>query len=170
MLHSLPHLQDLNNYSLHKEAVSGYSAPGGPINYPFYRVHSTELSPKPSSPTSPSMLRSPSTPNRNSFGFLPASPTGSPFSSPGSPFSSLASPFSPLAMHDEGHLDPKHLVNTAPDDLPDGVDPSRKEVGARFEGQGLDELNSCQRERCKATMPGFMDQLYVHTLKGMNLT
>lgn len=119
--------EDLNNYSLHKEAVSGYSAPGGPINYPFYRVHSTELSTKTSSPTSPSILRSPSTPNRNSFGFLPASPTGSPFSSPGSPFSSLASPFSPLAMHDEGHLDPKHLVNTAPDDLPDGVDPSRKE-------------------------------------------
>lgn len=152
MLHSLPPLQDLNNYSLHKEAVSGYSAPGSPINYPFYRVHSTELSPKPSSPTS-----------RNPFGFLPASPTGS-------PFSSLASPFSPLAVHNEGHLDPKNLVNTAPDDLPDGVDPSRKEVGARFEGQGLDELNLCQSERCKATTPGFMDQLYVHTLKGMNLT
>lgn len=162
MLHSLPHLQDLNNYSLHKEAVSGYSAPGGPINYPFYRVHNTELSPKPSSPTSPSILRSPGTPTRNSFGFLPASPTVS-------PFSSLASPFSPLAVHDEGHLDPKHLVNTASEDLPDGVDPSRKEVGARSEGQGLDESNSCQRERCKATMPGFMDQLYVHTLKGKNL-
>lgn len=97
--------------------MSGYSAPGGPINYPFYRVHSTELSPKPRSPISPSMLRSPTSPGRNSFGFLPASPTGS--------------PFSPLDMH-EGHLDPKHLVNTAPDDLPDGVDPSRKEVGARF--------------------------------------
>lgn len=130
MLHSLPHLQDLNSYSLQKEAVSPYSAPGGPITYPFYRVHSTELSPKPSSPTSPSMLRSPSTPNRNSFSFLPVSPTGS--------------PFSPLAMHQEGHLDPKHLVNTAPSDLPDGVDPSRKEVGVRFKGQGLDESNSAK--------------------------
>lgn len=121
MLHSLNHPQDLNNFSLHKEAVSGYSAPSDPINYPFYRVHSTELSPKPSSPISPSMLRSSSTSSRNSFSFLPSSPTGS--------------PFSPLAAHHQGHLDPKHLVNIDASDLPDGVDPSRKEVSVRFEGQ-----------------------------------
>lgn len=125
-LHFFNHLQDLNNFNIHREAVSGYSAPGGPINYPFYRVHGNELSPKPSSPTSPSMLRTSSTSSRNSFNFLPSSPT--------------SSPSSPFAAHREGHLDPKQLVNTAPSDLPDGIDPSRKEVSVTFRGQEVHVL------------------------------
>lgn len=111
------HLQDLNNYNLNKDTLSGYKAPGGPISsYPFYRIHGGDHSPKPSSPTSPSTLRSPFSPNRPSFGFVPISPTGG--------------PVSPSTGRYGVYLDPQRLINKSPSDLPDGVDPTHKEVGA----------------------------------------
>lgn len=120
ILISLPrgvHLQDLNNYNLNKDTQSGYGAPGGPISsYPLYRVHGGDLSPKPSTPTSPSILRSPTSPNHPSYGFVPISPIGG--------------PVSPSAGHYGVYLDPQRLINKSPTDLPDGVDPTRKEVGA----------------------------------------
>lgn len=110
-------LQDLNNYNLNKGGLSGHGAPGGPISsYPLYRIHGGDHSPKPSSPTSPFTLRSPSSPNRPSFGFVPISPT--------------VGPVSPSTGHYGVYLDAKRLINKSPSDLPDGVDPTRKEVGA----------------------------------------
>lgn len=108
------HHQDLNNYNLNKDTLGGYGAPGGPISsYPLYKTHGGDHSPKPSTPTS---RRSPSSPNRPSFGFVPISPT--------------VGPVSPSTGRYGVYLNPQRLINKSPSDLPDGVDPTRKEVGA----------------------------------------
>lgn len=52
-------MQDLSNTNLNKSAVvvmdgGGYRAPGGPMSSPpVYRVHKADLSPRPSTLTSP---------------------------------------------------------------------------------------------------------------------
>ena len=112
-------LQDLENYHLSKTAGSSYVAPGGPVSPlspvsppPFYRVHSN-ISSTPTSPISPSSNLSPLVSK-----FSPSFSAGSP-----SYFTTEVS---------EVHMDPKLLVNMCASDLPQGVDPSRKEVGSRL--------------------------------------
>lgn len=157
------HLQDLNNYDLNKDALGGYRAPGGPISsYPLYRIHGGDHSPKPSTPTSPSTLRSPSSPNHPSFGFVPISPIGG--------------PVSPSAGQYGVHLNPERLINKSPSDLPDGVDPTRKEVGAESRVELIVQKNGTHSVKtaqprlradgevsvlsgCKVTVPRFIHEL-----------
>ncbi|CAI5673136.1 villin-1 isoform X3 [Oreochromis niloticus] len=96
---------DLQNTKLNKTPVGGggggYRAPGGPLTSPppnkAYFQDETDFFPRPSSPTRPQ--------------------SGMSSSSASSLSSSGAGKF----------LDPELLVNKTPDELPDGVDPTRKE-------------------------------------------
>uniref|UniRef100_A0A669CKK8 Villin like n=1 Tax=Oreochromis niloticus TaxID=8128 RepID=A0A669CKK8_ORENI len=95
-----------SNTKLNKTPVGGggggYRAPGGPLTSPppnkAYFQDETDFFPRPSSPTRPQ--------------------SGMSSSSASSLSSSGAGKF----------LDPELLVNKTPDELPDGVDPTRKEV------------------------------------------
>lgn len=121
-------LQDLDNYNLSKTAGSTYVAPGGPRSSPpFYRVHSN-LTSTPTSPTSPSTTLNP-LPSR----FPPS------FSAGG--------PSYPSTGGSGAYVDPKLLVNMCASDLPQGVDPGRKEVGSglwvRFKLYNNMELIMC---------------------------
>lgn len=89
----------------------GYGSPRSPISpSPFYRVH--DLSPSPSSPSN----RRPQSLSPSSF--VPFTQTdGSVFPSPGSPGL---------------YLEPKLLASKASSELPPGVDPCRREVGAEL--------------------------------------
>ncbi|XP_038584655.1 villin-1 isoform X3 [Micropterus salmoides] len=112
---------DLNNTNFNKSPAGisrgGYTAPGGPMSSPpVYRFQGGDLSPRPSTPTSPltqraqssaSMTRSPSS------GFTPSSPAGG--------------TVSPSAGGSGMYLDPELLVNKSPSELPQGVDPSQRE-------------------------------------------
>ncbi|KAK5849641.1 hypothetical protein PBY51_013959 [Eleginops maclovinus] len=85
---------DLNNTNLNKRPVGGgYGAPGGPA--------SLDLSPRPSTPNSPSTQRVTT--------------------------SMTLSPSSPSAGGSSMYLDPELLVNKTPDELPAAVDPSLRE-------------------------------------------
>lgn len=100
-------------------AGSDYRAPGGPVSPPpVYRVHALDLHP---GPTSPSNKRGPSFGNQSSF--TPLSPT--------------RGPVSPSAGGSRVYLDPKVLVSKSSSELPQGVDPSQREVGAESWGQVL---------------------------------
>ncbi|KAJ4925357.1 hypothetical protein JOQ06_018089 [Pogonophryne albipinna] len=94
---------DLNNTNLNKSAGGGgYGAPGGPASSPpADRIHGGDLSPRPSTPSSPSTQR-----NSASVNLSPSSP-----STGGS------------AMF----LAPELLVNKTPDELPAAVDPELRE-------------------------------------------
>ncbi|XP_047424298.1 villin-1 isoform X2 [Mugil cephalus] len=86
----------------------GYRAPGGPMSpSPVYRVHGGNLSPRPSTPTSPSV-------HRTSISITTSS-----------------SSFSPSYSDVDGSvmcLDPELLVNKSPSELPQGVDPIQREA------------------------------------------
>lgn len=88
---------------------------------PVYRVHGRDLSPKPSTPTSPSTQRAQSS----------VSVDQSP-SSGFSPSSSAGGTVSPSAGGSGMFLDPELLVNKSPSELPQGVDPGQREVGAEL--------------------------------------
>ncbi|XP_042365970.1 villin-1 isoform X2 [Plectropomus leopardus] len=108
---------DLNNTSLSKSPAGigggGYQAPGGPMSSPpVYRFHGGDLSPRPSTPTSPSTQRT--------------SMTVSPSSS-FTPSSSAGGTVSPSAGGSGMYLDPELLINKSPSELPQGVDPSQRE-------------------------------------------
>ncbi|TDG97328.1 hypothetical protein EPR50_G00224870 [Perca flavescens] len=112
---------DLNNTDLNKSPVGvsggGNRAPGGPTSSPpVYRFHGGDLSPRPSTPTSPSTQRAQSS----------ASMTQSPSSSY-TPSSPAGGTVSPSAGGSGMYLDPELLVNKSPSDLPQGVDPSQRE-------------------------------------------
>lgn len=113
-------LQDLNNSNLNKGGSgSGYGAPGGPISSPpFYRVHGGDLSPRPFTATSPSTQRPQSSMNLSPSSFTPSFPAGG--------------PVSPSTGGSGVYLHPELLVNKSPSELPQGVDPSRREVGAEL--------------------------------------
>uniref|UniRef100_A0A672GH59 Villin-like n=1 Tax=Salarias fasciatus TaxID=181472 RepID=A0A672GH59_SALFA len=84
----------------------GYGAPGGPVSSPsFYRVHSTDRSPRSSLPSSPSPVR---------IHFRSSS-------------SGANSPRPPSADDGGMYLHPDLLVNKSVSDLPPGVDPSQRE-------------------------------------------
>ncbi|XP_070708675.1 villin-1 isoform X1 [Pempheris klunzingeri] len=112
---------DLKNSNLNKSAVGnsggGYRAPGGPMGSPpVYRLHGGDLSPRPSTPTSPSPQRAQSSVSTNlspSSSFTPSSPAGD--------------NVSPSAGGSEMYLDPEILINKSPSELPQGVDPCRRE-------------------------------------------
>lgn len=103
---SLSWLQDLKNTKLNKTPVGGggggYRAPGGPLTSPppnkAYFQDETDFFPRPSSPTRPQ--------------------SGMSSSSASSLSSSGAGKF----------FDPELLINKTPDELPEGVDPTQKEV------------------------------------------
>ncbi|XP_051266754.1 villin-1 isoform X2 [Dicentrarchus labrax] len=111
---------DLNNSNLNKSPVGisggGYRAPGGPMSSPpVYRVHG-DLSPRPSTPTSPSTQRAQTSVSMN------LSP-----SSNFSPSSLAGGTVSPSAGGSGMYLDPELLINKSPSELPQGVDPSQRE-------------------------------------------
>uniref|UniRef100_A0A8C9YVN9 Villin like n=1 Tax=Sander lucioperca TaxID=283035 RepID=A0A8C9YVN9_SANLU len=81
--------------------------------------HGGDLSPRPSTPTSPSTQRAQSS----------ASMTQSPSSSY-TPSSPAGGTVSPSAGGSGMYLDPELLINKSPSELPQGVDPSQREVGA----------------------------------------
>ncbi|XP_053268034.1 villin-1 isoform X1 [Pleuronectes platessa] len=104
---------DLKNSSLNKSPVSGggYRAPGGPVSSPPpYRIHGGDLSPRPSTPTSPSIQRGQSP----SSGFSPS-------------LSRVGGTVSPSAGGSGTYLDPDLLLNKSASELPQGVDPSQRE-------------------------------------------
>ncbi|XP_035507916.1 villin-1 isoform X1 [Morone saxatilis] len=111
---------DLNNSNLNKSPVGisggGYRAPGGPMSSPpGYRVHG-DLSPRPSTPTSPSTQRAQTSVSMNlspSSSFTPSSPAGG--------------TVSPSAGGSGMYLNPELLINKSPSELPQGVDPSQRE-------------------------------------------
>ncbi|KAI3355290.1 hypothetical protein L3Q82_018145, partial [Scortum barcoo] len=94
----------------------GYRAPGGPMSSPpVYRVQGGDLSPRPSTPTSPSTQRTLSSVSVTlspSSSFTPSSPAGG--------------TVSPPAGGSGMYLDPQLLVNKPLSELPQGVDPSQK--------------------------------------------
>uniref|UniRef100_A0A8C9YW09 Villin like n=1 Tax=Sander lucioperca TaxID=283035 RepID=A0A8C9YW09_SANLU len=102
-----------NAWDPHKWSVSPTSSP------PVYRFHGGDLSPRPSTPTSPSTQRAQSS----------ASMTQSPSSSY-TPSSPAGGTVSPSAGGSGMYLDPELLINKSPSELPQGVDPSQREVGA----------------------------------------
>uniref|UniRef100_A0A8C4HFB5 Villin-like n=1 Tax=Dicentrarchus labrax TaxID=13489 RepID=A0A8C4HFB5_DICLA len=115
-----PLFVDLNNSNLNKSPVGisggGYRAPGGPMSSPpVYRVHG-DLSPRPSTPTSPSTQRAQTSVSMN------LSP-----SSNFSPSSLAGGTVSPSAGGSGMYLDPELLINKSPSELPQGVDPSQRE-------------------------------------------
>ncbi|XP_050922964.1 villin-1 isoform X2 [Lates calcarifer] len=112
---------DVNNANLNKSpggmGGGSYRAPGGPVSSPpLYRVHGGDLSPRPSTPTSPSTQRgqpSVSVTLSPSSSFTPSSPAGG--------------TVSPSAGGSGMYLDPQLLINKSPSELPQGVDPSQRE-------------------------------------------
>uniref|UniRef100_A0A673CIT0 Villin-like n=1 Tax=Sphaeramia orbicularis TaxID=375764 RepID=A0A673CIT0_9TELE len=102
---------ELSNTNLNKSPGGGYGAPGGPVSSPppVYRVHG-DLSPKPSTPSSPSTQR-PQPSVSPSYIFSPSVTAG------GSRLSSAGGQY----------LDPQLLINKSPSELPQGVDPSQRE-------------------------------------------
>uniref|UniRef100_A0A8C9YTE3 Villin like n=1 Tax=Sander lucioperca TaxID=283035 RepID=A0A8C9YTE3_SANLU len=99
-----------NAWDPHKWSVSPTSSP------PVYRFHGGDLSPRPSTPTSPSTQRAQSS----------ASMTQSPSSSY-TPSSPAGGTVSPSAGGSGMYLDPELLINKSPSELPQGVDPSQRE-------------------------------------------
>ncbi|KAK2886524.1 villin-1 isoform X1 [Channa argus] len=103
---------DLNNTNLSNSPVGvggdGYRAPGGPVsNSPLNKLHKVDLSPRPSTPTSPSNQGAPTS------SFTPSTLAGG--------------AMSPSAGGAGMYLDPQLLVNKSPSDLPQGVDPTQRE-------------------------------------------
>lgn len=118
------YLQDLNNSNLNKHGGSGDGAPGGPTSSPpVYRVHRGDLSPRSSPHTSPSTLNWPP------FSASPSFPDG---------------PVSPFTGGSGVYLDPYLLTNKSPSELPEGVDPSRREVGAGLWVQPVNYWEYCK--------------------------
>ncbi|XP_033494509.1 villin-1 isoform X1 [Epinephelus lanceolatus] len=112
---------DLNNTNLNKSpagsGVGGYRAPGGPMSSPpVYRLHGGDLSPRPTTPTSPSTQRA------LSSGSMTLSPSSS-----YTPSSPAGGTMSPSAGGSGMYLDPELLINKSPSELPQGVDPSQRE-------------------------------------------
>lgn len=101
---------DLKSYNLNTSpALSGgvgFLSQGGSPSY--YRVHGGDLSPRPSSPSSPSAQRARSSVSIN----LNSSASGT---------------VSPSAGGSGTYLDPELLINKSPSELPQGVDPSQRE-------------------------------------------
>lgn len=119
-------MQDQTNTYLSKSPVGmnggGYRAPGGPVTSPsLYRDHGGNLSPRPSTPTSPSTQR------RQSSLSSTMSPSPSLF-----PSSPAGGNVSPSAGGSGTFLNPELLIDKSPSELPHGVDPGQREVGARF--------------------------------------
>lgn len=81
-------------------------------SFPLNKVHVVDFSPRPSTPNTPS------TPSSS---YSPSSP-------PRGTMSPSAGTF----------LDPQLLVNKSPNELPQGVDPSQREVGAAVLQVGVD--------------------------------
>ncbi|XP_023263679.1 villin-1-like isoform X1 [Seriola lalandi dorsalis] len=114
---------DLNNTNLSKSPVGtgggGYRAPGGPVSSPpLYRVHGGDLSPRPSTPTSPSTQRAQPPVSMNlspSASFTPSSPAA-------------GGTVSPSAGGSGMYLDPELLINKSPSELPQGVEPDQREA------------------------------------------
>ncbi|KAK9527712.1 hypothetical protein VZT92_014250 [Zoarces viviparus] len=112
---------DLNSSNLNKSPVGGsgggYRAPGGPTSSPpVYRFHGGDLSPRPSTPTSPSTQRAQTSVSMTlspSPSFRPSSPGGG--------------TVSPSAGGSGMYLDPELIVNKSPSELPQGVDPGQRE-------------------------------------------
>lgn len=98
-------VQDLSNASFNKMGDGG--PPGSPT--PFYGVHGSNRSPKPTSPISPSSMRPQFT--------IPLNQTNGPMYLP--------------ANGPRMYLEPNLLVNKPSDELPPGVDPCQREVGAQ---------------------------------------
>uniref|UniRef100_A0A8C3AQM2 Villin like n=1 Tax=Cyclopterus lumpus TaxID=8103 RepID=A0A8C3AQM2_CYCLU len=109
-------LQDLNNSNSNKRPV-GVSGPGGPTSSPpVYQSHGGDLSPRPSTPSSPCTLRAQTSVSMNmspSSSFSPSSPGGD--------------TVSPSAGSSGMYLNPELIVNKSPSELPQGVDPSQRE-------------------------------------------
>ncbi|XP_058486554.1 villin-1 isoform X1 [Solea solea] len=110
---------DTKNLNMNKSPVGGsegsYGAPGGPVSGPpLYRIHGGDASPRPSTPTSPSVQ----------IGQTFVTKTRSPSSSftPSFAAGGAKSP-SAGAMY----LDPGLLVDKSISELPQGVDPSHRE-------------------------------------------
>lgn len=100
-------LQELSNTNFNRKVDSGSPAPDSPSSFvPFYRVHGSNRSPRPISPESP----------RPQF-TIPLNQTDGPMRLP--------------AGGPRMNLEPHLLVNKAPDELPPGVDPCQREVGAK---------------------------------------
>ncbi|XP_071754784.2 advillin isoform X1 [Centroberyx gerrardi] len=141
---------DMNNTNLSKSPVGlgpgggGYRAPGGPMTPPpVYKLHGGDRSPRsprPSSPSSPASQRAQSSLSMAlspSFGGPPSPSSGGTVSpsfgvtrspSPGGTMSpSAGGTMSPSAGGSQLYLDPELLINKAPSELPQGVDPSQKE-------------------------------------------
>lgn len=117
LTHVLCH-QDFSN--LNKSPGGSYQAPGGPMTSPpVYRTHGGDLSPRPATPTSPSTLRTQSPVLMN---LSPSSRFNLTFTDGGIK--------SPSAGYSGKFLDPELLINKSPSELPQGVDPSQREVGA----------------------------------------
>ncbi|XP_037612881.1 villin-1 isoform X3 [Sebastes umbrosus] len=105
---------DMSNANLNRSpggvSGGGYGAPGGPTSSPpVYRFHGGDLSPRPSTPTSPSTQRAQSSASMNL--------------SPSSSFT----PSSPSAGGSGTYVDPELLINKSPSELPQGVDPNLRE-------------------------------------------
>lgn len=114
--------QDMNNSDLNNSpggvSGGGYRAPGGPVSSPpFYRVHGGDLSPRHSIPTH-LFTQTDGTPTPPSYSFTKLSPAGG--------------AVSPSAGRPGKYLDPQLLVHKSADELPQGVDPSQREVGAQL--------------------------------------
>ncbi|XP_026216998.1 villin-1 isoform X3 [Anabas testudineus] len=113
---------DLSNANLNNSpggvSGGGYRAPGGPVSsFPFSKVQVADLSPRSSTPTSPSTPRSQPS----------ASMTLSPSSSLNQSFVDGGT-MSPSAGGSGMYLDPQLLLNKSPSELPQGVDPTQREV------------------------------------------
>ncbi|XP_041817129.1 villin-1 [Chelmon rostratus] len=109
---------DMNNSDLNNSpggvSGGGYRAPGGPVSSPpFYRVHGGDLSPRHSIPTH-LFTQTDGTPTPPSYSFTKLSPAGG--------------AVSPSAGRPGKYLDPQLLVHKSADELPQGVDPSQREV------------------------------------------
>ncbi|XP_056155160.1 advillin [Lampris incognitus] len=137
---SLSHITvDLNYTDMSKSPVGlaagggTYRAPGGPVSsLPAYNLHGGDLSPGPSSPSSPRNQRAQATLSVSlspSTG-RPLSPLAGGAMSPsmgGSMSPSVGVPVSPSTGGSMRILAPELIVNKAPSELPQGVDPMQKE-------------------------------------------
>lgn len=103
----------MNNASFNKMVDS--SGPGSPsTSMPVYKVPGADWSPKPKSPKTPTSPISPSS-QRPQF-TIPLIQTDGPMYIPSDGY--------------RRYFEPKLLVNKPSDELPPGVDPSEREVGA----------------------------------------
>lgn len=135
-------LQDMNNTNLSnspgKVSGGGYRAPGGPVSSsPFSKVQAVDLSPRPSTPTSPSNHRA-----QPSVTMSPSSSFNQSFVDGGTMSSSAGGP----GMY----LDPQLLVDKSPSELPQGVEPTQKEVGAELlYGSAASDIKTCKSSRAR---------------------